>query len=129
MASVATSDTDVGNVFAGAGGALKITAILFGTHLSPVPIGGAHIAGDHGVLYIEPRGSYRYARISNLAATVDLANAVDRFKYQVVNGSGMATVGNLEFQAGPELPAVLGMAAPAIADIVETEIVAAVAWA
>jgi hypothetical protein len=129
MAFIATPDTEVGNVFAGAGGSLRVTAILFGAHLCPVPIGGAHIAGDHGVLYIEPRGAYKYSRLSNSAPSADLAGAIDRFKYQVVDGSGMATVGNLDFPAGSEMASVPASAAPIFSDAQEADSASAFAWA
>lgn len=129
MAFIATPDTEVGNVFAGAGGTLKVTAILFGAHLSPVPMGGAHIAGDHGVLYIEPRGDYRYTRLSNDVAAADLAGAIDRFKYQVVDGSGMATVGNLDFPVGPQTTSVPVPAVEIFVDVEEADSASAFAWA
>jgi hypothetical protein len=129
MAFIATPDTEVGNVFAGAAGPLKVTAILFGAHLCPVPVGGAHIAGDHGVLYIEPRGAFRYTRISNGAAPADPAQAVDRFKYQVVDGSGMATVGHLDFTAGTEMVSGLAPTALAFSEPEAADNASAFAWA
>jgi hypothetical protein len=129
MAFIATPDTEVGNVFAGTGGSLKVTAILFGAHLSPVPMGGAHIAGDHGVLYIEPRGAYRYSRLSNGPAPVELSGAIDRFKYQVVDGSGMATVGNLDFPVDPQMTSVSVPAAEIFLDVEEAESASAFLWA
>lgn len=127
MASIRTVDADqaepaidTGNIFAGANAPLKITAILYGAHLSPVSAGGADIAGAHGVLHIEPNGIYRYVRYVRSGGragdgdmpNIEMQSVKDRFRYQVVDGSGMAAICHLDFPAIPAAGAEQGASLP-----------------
>lgn len=99
---------DFGNVIAGEGcrdrcsdERARVTAVLFGANLTPVSAGGIDIAGNFGVLHMDPCGRYAYARGKSGPMPAAPCGDVDRFTFQIVDRSGTASVGVLDFPANP----------------------------
>src|SRR6185436_13033788 len=58
----------------------KVTQVKFEATILPVAAGGADIFGNHGMLHINPDGSYTYARLQVEVGDV-LPGAFDVFTY------------------------------------------------
>ena len=84
----------------------KVTLIQFEATILPVNAGGADLFGDHGMLHINPDGSYTYTRLQVEVGDV-AAGATDVFTYTFTDKNGANSTATLTIEVLPET-----MAAP-----------------
>src|SRR4029453_10391793 len=82
----------------------KVTQIQFGISGQPVTAAGAHIAGTHGFLHINPDGSYTYTRLQVEVGDVP-AGATDVFTYTYADKNGASSTATLTIEVLPEIVA------------------------
>ena len=83
----------------------QVTQVKFEATTLPVAAGGTDIFGNHGMLHINPDGSYTYTRLQVEVGNV-LPGAFDIFTYTYADKNGTPSSAALTIEVLPEIIAV-----------------------